>query len=487
MEPRSIKVNYFLNLFRVGFGTLVGIFTMPYINKVLGAEGFGKVEYVNSIISYFLLFSALGIPLYGIRETAKVRNQPFKRTKLILEMLSILAITTIISYLFIFGVLIHLEYFKDLKVLIIVMSSMVLFSNIGVEWFYQGIEDQLFITIRYTIVRVLTLVLLFLFVKSPSDYIYYGAIVVLTTVGSNFFNILYLKKYLDFKEINLQQLEIRKHLKPIFTIFVATLSISIYLQLDNIMLGSLGGEKYVGYYAMANKLIRFVILFITTLGSVLLPRMSNLVNENHTLYLQYAKKALNYIMIVAIPSTVIFFLFAEDYTILMAGKDFVPAVTTMKILSPIILVVGIAYFMGYLILYPQGKERVYTHATIFSAVLSVVLNIFVIPRYFQNGTAAVAVISEVLGIVVMYWFGRKQFSEVIFFGKSFFLYTVSTIFFGVILFIVEPFLQFESLLLKVLIETILSFSLFFLFLLWRKEEVTMEMLKLLKNRIIKND
>ena len=320
MKVRSIKTNYFLNMLRVGLGTLVGLFTMPYINRVLGAESLGKVEYIYSVVSYFVLFSALGVPMYGIREVAKIREDEAGRTKLVVELLTILGVTTVISYAFIFGIILNLDHFKDSRDLIVLMSTIILFGNLGVEWFYQGMENQLYITVRYIIIRIITLVLLFVLVKSSEDYIYYGFIVVLTTVGGNLFNIFYLRKHINLSLVNFKKLQIKRHIKPILTIFVATVSVSIYLQLDNIMLGSIGGEKAVGYYAVANKLIRFIILFITTLGAVMLPRLSNLITTDKSLYLQYAQKSINYILIIAIPFTLLFILMAKDFT---AIRDFV--------------------------------------------------------------------------------------------------------------------------------------------------------------------
>ena len=280
MAQKSIRYNYFLNIFRIGFGILAGLFTMPYINRVIGVEGLGKVEYVNSIIAYFVLFSALGIPMYGIRETANRRDNLKEKSKLVIELLSILFVTSLVSYLIIFFVIINIHSLLDLKPLIVIMSSTIFFSNIGIEWFYQGIEDQRYITIRFIIVRIISLILLFLLVKEPKDYLNYGIIVVLSSVGGNIFNILYLKKHLSFKGFTIKDLNFKRHLKPILTIFVASISVSIYVQLDVLMLGSLKGSTSVGYYVMANKLIRFTIIFIVTLGSVLLPRLSYLISND---------------------------------------------------------------------------------------------------------------------------------------------------------------------------------------------------------------
>lgn len=478
MSVPSIKKNYFLNVFRVVFGTLVGIFTMPYVNKTLGVAGLGKVEYVNSIIAYFVMLSALGIPMYGIREVAKVKNDREKRTKLVVELLFILSLTTILSYIVIFGVIIHLDFFSTYRETIVLMSSMVLFTNIGAEWFYQGMEDQMFITVRYTIMRIIALILLFVLVRSPEDYLYYAFVLVFSVVGGNIFNFLYLRKYLDFSVLKWENLDIKKHLKPILTIFIASISVSIYIQLDNLMLGSIVGDVYVGYYVVANKLIRFAVLFITTLGAVLLPRMSRLIKEDKEQYIAYAQKSVNYIVIIAVPCMMLFYLFAEDFIMLMAGEDYIPSIATMKILSPIILIVGLAYFVGYLVLYPQGKEKIYTITTVFTAVFSVALNSYVIPRFHHNGVAFVAFLSELLGVVLMCYLGRKELKDIKIFNKSLYICLLTSVGVCLVVFYLKTFFEIENLIIRMCVEMFLSVSLFFGVLLMLREHTVMQITKL---------
>ena len=192
-----------------------------------------------------------------------------------------------------------------------------------------------------------------------------------------------------------------------------------------------------------------------------------------------------YLIIISIPFMSIFYLFADDYTMLMGGEDFKPAVLTMKILSPLILVVGIAYFVGYLVLYPQGKEKIYTIATVFSAVLSVVCNKFMIPIYYQNGTAAVALFSEILGVIVMFWFGKEQLKEIKFFSKSFYQYIISAIFLFFITILFRNYLEINSLFLKVIIETAIALILFFGFLFLLGENVTKEVFYMIKIKLLK--
>lgn len=481
MKQRSIRFNYLLNVSRIGFGILVGLFTMPYVNRAIGVEGLGKIEYVNSIVAYFVLFSALGIPMYGIRETANRRDNIEERSKFVIELLCILFITTLLSYVVLFCFVINIDSLNHVKTLIIIMSSMIFFSNLGVEWFYQGIEDQKYITIRFFIVRILSLGLLFVFVKEPKDYMNYAIILALSSVGGNIFNIFYLRKYLDFRNISFKNLNLKRHFKPIMTIFIASVSVSIYVQLDILMLGSLKGNESVGYYAMANKLVRFVIVLITTLGAVLLPRLSYLFNNDKDQYLIYVKKSLCFFLIIAFPFTVLFLTLAKDFTLLMGGEEFLPSVIAMQILSPIIIIVSIAYFIGYLILYPQGKEHIYTIAVILSAIGSVIANLFLIPVLGHIGTAIVAVSAELLGILIMIILYYKELSKLKLINYSLLYYLLASFIMITVISLIGLF-KFNSFV-NLATSVIFGFLSFFLFLFFIKEEVLLSIISELKLKL----
>ncbi len=399
---RSIKINYILNLLRVLSAALVGIFTLPYLTRVLGAENLGRVEYVYTIINYFILFSALGIPMYGIREVSKSRGNPRELFKVVAELYLLLLITTVISYAVLFGILMSLDVFGGYKSLLILMSSMVILSNMGAEWYFQGIENQLYITVRYVAVRLVIFFLFFLLIKVPEDYTVYAVLLVILNFGANILNFVLISRKISKADIRFADLDIQRHFRPVLTIFVATLAVNIYLQLDIFLIGFIAGDEYVGYYMIANKLIRHIISFITIIGAVLLPRLSYLYSHDRVLYEFYLAKSFNVIMLFAIPFSIYFFIFSDTIVMLMAGPAFSSSVLTMQILSPLCIVVCLAYFMGFLILYPQNREKVYTKATVIAAMTSISVNYFAIQTYFQNGAAVVAVAAEVLAILIMY-------------------------------------------------------------------------------------
>ena len=481
LGSKSIKMNYLLNFLRVVSGAFIGILLLPYVTRVLGPANFGKVEYVFTIINYFILFSTLGIPMYGIREISKVRDDKREAAKVLLELFSILFVTTFISYLIIFGVLFQLEKFNNYKDLLIVFSSMVVLTNIGAEWYFQGIENQLYITVRYLLVRVSALSLIYFFVIKPDDYIFYALFIVITTCGANVINLFFLLKFISKQKVNWNELNIKKHIKPVLTIFVATISVNIYLQLDNLLIGSLSGDKYVGYYSVANKLIRFVISFIIILGAVMLPRLSYLFKNDKVKYNEYLKKSFNILLIMSLPFSVYFLVFSKNIISIMSGSDFENSVLTMQILSPLCFIVSMAYFMGFLILYPQNKEKIYTIATVISAVFSLLVNFYAIKTYQQNGAAVVAVISELFAICIMFYFIYKNKMIEGLFDKNIILISIATIGMFIFSFAISSIFVFS--IFNFIITSFLSFGIYIVILLLTKENIATEMYKAFVQKI----
>ncbi|MGC4130442.1 MAG: flippase [Bergeyella sp.] len=474
LNSKTIKINYLLNCLRVVSGALVGIVLLPYITRVLGPENFGKVEYIYTFINYFVLFSALGIPMYGIREISKVRNDKHETAKIILELYCILFVSTVVSYLIIFGIFWQLSAFSAYRDLILVFSAMVMLSNIGAEWYFQGSENQLFMTVRYLIVRALAVVFVFVLIQKPDDYIYYAGFLLLTACGANIINFFYLSKFILSQKISWRDLEIKKHLKPVLTIFAATISVNIYLQLDNLLIGSISGDKYVGYYSVANKLIRVVISFITILGAVMLPRLSFLYLNDRPLYNDYLKKSFGILLMMSLPFTIYFLVFSKNIVGIMSGNDFKESILTMQILSPLCFIVSMAYFMGFLILYPQNKEKFYTTATIVSAVFSILVNFFMIRLFRHNGAAVVAVVAELLAIFVMFYFIKKNKLVEGVFDKNMRVIGVAALGMFVFSILISGLFQ-EMNVSTFILVSILSFGVYAAIMFLLKEKISMEM------------
>jgi O-antigen/teichoic acid export membrane protein len=343
---------------------------------------------------------------------SKCREDEKKLCNLVLELLMILFITTIISYLILFGVIINIPFFSSYRSLIFIMSGMILLNNISAEWYFQGIENQKFITVRNVIVKFIVFGLIFLLVKQKSDYELYAFLLVVLWFGANIIGFAVIVNKLRHHTFSFKELNLKRHLRPVLAVFMITVSVSIYLEMPKFFIGSIVGDKYVGYYLAANSLVRSVITVISVLGSVMLPRLSFLFLNDKMKYEVYVKKTFGFMMLFAIPCSVYFFIFSDNIILLMGGKQFLEASTTIKILSPLCIIVSLAYFFGLLILYPRGMEKIYTRATVISAILSMFLY-FIMIKYFQhNGAATVVVISELFVVIYMgYYIHKNKISE----------------------------------------------------------------------------
>ena len=191
---QSVKVNFILNLINIGTQMLFPIITFPYVCRVIGPEGIGQVSFFQSIISYITLFTCLGIPMYAVREIARVRNDIVEMNKTAIEILLFHLLLTILGYLVVSVLCLVVPQIHDNTPLFLVLSLTILFTAFGCEWFYQGIEDFKYITIRGLVVKFVSLGLLFVFVKTKEDLIYYGLYTVFGILGGNIFNFIRLRR-----------------------------------------------------------------------------------------------------------------------------------------------------------------------------------------------------------------------------------------------------------------------------------------------------
>lgn len=396
------------------------------------------------------MFASLGIPLYGIREVAKIRDNREKLEKTTSEIFLLNMITTVIVVLLYF-ISLNLGYLGKEKSLLEIMSLNIFLTFLGVEWFYQGIEEYRYITTRSVIFRMISLVLIFILVKTKDDYIIYGAITILSTVGSNILNFLKLK---TFTKLSFKNLNIKRHLKPILTIFSMNIAISIYTNLDNVMLGYRSTEASVGLYSSGIKLVKLVLGIVTSLGAVMLPRISNYIHNGMENELKnLLDKAFKFIILLSLPCFLGLYLTSEEIILIFSGEGFKNAIPTMQYLTPIIIFIALSNFIGIQILYPRGEEKKVLISVIVGAIVNFSLNWILIPRYAQNGAAISTAIAEGLVLLIQIILGYK-YLKFIKFNFEFFKAIIATIFMGIMIIIFNKYYIgniYLSLLVKILI------------------------------------
>lgn len=278
------------------------LITFPYISRVLLADGIGLVQFFQSIINYIALFCALGIPLYAVKEIASVKNNIDKRNQTLVEILILYLSLTFIGYLVAIIVLFSVPEIVRNWEIFLLLSTHLLLVALGAEWFYQGIEDFKYISIRSLSIKFMMLIALFVFVHDKGDLLIYALLLVLAEAGNNLFNFIHLRKYLVFSTIDRKSLNIKRHIRPAMKMFVLNLIISIYVNLDSVMLGFLVGTTSVGYYTAASRVTRAVCGISSALGGVLLPRLSHCFAEGDLeRFQQISNQALSFIFYCSMP------------------------------------------------------------------------------------------------------------------------------------------------------------------------------------------
>ena len=467
----SLKKNFSLNLIKILINLFFPLITFPYISRILLPEGIGRVTYVQSINNYFLLLINLGIPLYGIREIAKVRNNKLEKSKVFSEIFFLNIITTIL------GVIVYLYFYnsniiKNDKEIFLIFSIVLLFNFLSVDWFFQGIEDYQYITIRTVVIKILSALLLFIFGKKSSDIYIYSVIVVFSLIGSNFFNIVRALKLVDLK---LKRLNIKRHLKGILIIFSMSLAISIYTNLDGVMLGSYGSKYSLGLYSAASKIISLVMGIVTSLGAVLLPRISNYIEEKKEEEIKkILEKTFSFLLFLIIPSIIGIYFTVNEIILLFAGKEYLEATTTLKILSLIILFIGFSNFIGMQILYPRGEEKKVFYSVLAGAIINFSLNLYLIPRYYQNGAAFATCVAEFTVVVIQIFLGYKylKFQK---FNYNNFKFLIASFIMGAILYFTQNLNL--NLLLKLVVKVVIGSSVYIFVLIALREDNIYEFLE----------
>ncbi|MEY8589114.1 flippase [Phocaeicola sartorii] len=436
---KSVKANYLFNLINSASQLLFPLITFPYASRIMMADGIGQVNFFQSIISYISLFTCLGIPMYAIREVAKVRHNPEKMTRITVEILLLHAFLTLLGYMAVAVICLTVTKVQTDIPLFLLLSATIFFTAIGCEWFYQGIEDFKYVAVRGLLVKLLSVVLLFLLVKTKEDILWYGAYTVLGVLGGNIFNFIRLRKYLHRDVINVRALHPLKHLKPALHVFALNVVISIYLQLNNVLLGFMKDAEAVGYFTAATKIMMITMSISSSLGAVIMPRTSNLIAEGRMDEFRILiQKSYDFVLALAMPLTVGLIFTSPSVILLLSGKGFAPAVLTSQIVAFNILMVGLSGVMGIQVLYPLGKINIVILCTLIGAAVNVFLNVLLIPRYGHNGTAVAYMLAEVAVTVSMFLIGRK-YIPIQFFKRRHLNYVLGSIVMALCLYFISLF------------------------------------------------
>ena len=406
-KKASLTLNFVMNAILTMSQFLFPLITFPYISRILLPTGTGKVSFATSVVSYFALFAQLGIPTYGIRACAKVRDDRKALERTVQELFLINLIMSILAYIVLFLAIAFVPRMRQEKALFLIVGLTILFNAIGMEWLYKALEQYTYITVRSIIFKLIAVVAMFVLVHEQKDYVIYGGISILAASASNVFNFFHAHKYVSIKPVG--SYNFRQHLKPIVIFFAMSCAATIYTNLDTVMLGFMTSDAEVGYYNAAVKIKSILVSVVTSLGVVLLPRASYYVEcKLMDKFCRITHVALNFVILISVPLTVYFILFAKEGIFFLSGAEYEASIVPMQIIMPTLLFIGLTNIMGIQTLIPLGKEKVVLYSEIAGAVADLLLNVALIPSMASAGAAIGTVVAEGVVFAVQFWALRKE-------------------------------------------------------------------------------
>ncbi|MDK0736129.1 flippase [Clostridium perfringens] len=400
----SVKKNFLYNTIYQIFIILLPIITVPYVSRVLGPTGIGLYSYTGSYAQYFVLVGMIGISLYGNRQIAYNKYDKAKVSKEFWNIYGLQFLTTLISfsiYIVIFVII------NDSNKMLYLVQSIVVFTTIfDISWFFIGYEDMKSVVVRNTIIKVAGIVSIFIFIKKPSDVIKYAFIMVISNFIGQIMMWFNIKDKVYRCRFNIK--ESLNHLKPSLALFISQLAIQIYTLLDKTMLGAMTGIYEVGLYENSQKTIKLALTLITSLGVVMLPRMSTLHSQgkkeefNKLIY-----KAFSFVNFMAFPMVLGFIAVSNTFSLWFYGESFNGIGFLLKIGSMLIIFIGWSNILGIQVMLPMKKEKQFTISVTVGAVVNFILNLFLIRQFQASGTTLASVIAEFSVTATQVYFLRR--------------------------------------------------------------------------------
>lgn len=393
----NMKKNFIYNVLYQILILIIPLITMPYVSRVLGADGVGVYSYTYSIAYYFMIIAMLGLNNYGNRTIAKVRDNKEELSK---QFCSIYAFQLISSLVMITAYLIYIFTFDNqYKIITLIQAMYVISSMFDINWFFFGIEKFRLTITRNTIVKIMSLILIFVFVKTPNDVWKYTAILAGSTLISNMLLFPFLRKYIKIVKVSYK--DVFKHFKPCLIVFLPVIAASVYKIMDKIMLGSMTTIEEVGYYENAEKVTQVPISIITALGIVMLPRVSNMLSNNQEEKVkQTIDKTMPFSMFLTFPMTLGLVLISKDFSVIFFGNEFEKSGYLIQLLSVTIIFIACGNVIRTQYLIPKEMDKEYIISTFLGAIINFISNCIFIPIYQSIGACIGTIIAE---FIVMFY------------------------------------------------------------------------------------
>lgn len=402
---KSLSFNAAMSALKTLMSVIFPLITFPYASNVLQVENLGKVNFANSVCGYFMLFAGLGIGSYAVREGSRYVNDREKLSEFASEMFSINLLSAAVTYAALAVTMIFWTKLHAYTDLMLILSLQIFFSAIGTEWVFTIFEEYTYITVRGLIFQILSVLMLFAFVKTRDDYCIYAGITVFAAVGANVLNFFRARKYCRIRVTT--KIDWKKHLKPIMIIFASSLATTLYVSSDTTLLGILGTDYNVGIYAVAGKIYGIVKNLLSAVLVVSIPRLSHYAGVgDRANFNKLFNEIFNALLVVVAPAVVGLFLISREVVLFISGESYLDAVVPLQILSLALLICLFGWLYNSCVLLPCRKEKELFWVTLISGTLNVVLNILLIPSFRENAAAFTTLLAELCSMLLCIHYSR---------------------------------------------------------------------------------
>ena len=482
--PKSIKKNMFMSVLLTTSNFLFPLITYSYVARTLTPVGIGKTTFVNSVLQYFSYVAVLGIPAYGVRECAKVRDDRDAFSKTVKELLIINIFSTSIAYLGLIITICTIPKISEYKELFGVMGWSIFLNSIGMEWVYQSLEEYSYITKRSLVIKIISVILTFILIRSSNDVLMYGFLTIFSSSASNICNFLALKKHVYLKKK--YTYELKRHLKPIFSLFTASIIITIYANFDISMLGFISTEHEIGLYNSALKIKSIILSVSTAVTAVIVPRMAYyLKNNDNKLASFLAEKSLRVSMILAFPLAVYIYIFADKCLLFLCGEEFLSASGTLRVLMMCIIPLILTNLFGNQILIPCGNEQRYSQSVFIGMWINLILNTLLIPKYGAFGAAIGTLVTEWWNVVWMSGGAAKPYRKMLLKHIKFEVYIIAVLVSIIMGLVVNNLFKLNNVIYQLMVTSVVFFGSFYICLIVFRECVINQQLSGVFNKIKK--
>ena len=404
---KSLKKNSLYYLFYNVLNMLFPFVSSLYVARVLLPESVGEVAYAQNVVSYFSILAFLGIPTYGIKAIAKARDSREEMDAVFSELFIINGISTVFFTAIYYALILIVPAFRASLALYATVGLTVVLNMLNISWLYEGLEEFGYVSLRNAIFKVIVFVLIVVFVKGERDVLAYAAITVFGVAGNNLINVIHARHFVRLRTTNL---DLARHMKPIFMLVMVNLAIEIYTLVDTTMLGIMTTKAHVAYYQYASKVNKLLLQVTNSVTMALVPRIALCYKEKQfDAFNSILTKALKVIIIGAVPMIVGLQFTSEFLFSRLFGAPYIVSGPVERILCLVLLISPVGYLLGSRVMLVTDRESRMALCVCVGAIVNVTGNYFLIRTLCERGAAIASVVSEAV-VMVMYVFqGRKVY------------------------------------------------------------------------------